>query len=104
MSVHSIRVVSYTDTDALSEILIIGPYATPQERDAAMWRLEGVRGFYGLVEVFEAKIPPEAADYTCTPDKVADVKTVRELLAAVYGDRYDPAEDDDADGHMLTNR
>lgn len=93
---HTIRLISYTDTDALNEILIIGPYNTPQERNDDMWRLEGVRGFYGLVEAAASKIPPDGADYTCTPDKVADVKTVRELLAAVYGDRYDPAEDDDA--------
>lgn len=95
---YTIRVISYTDSDALTETLIIGPYDTAAERDAAICRLEGVKGFYGLVELVAAKIPPEGADYACTPDKVADVRTVRELLAAVYGDRYDPAEDDDLIG------
>ncbi len=92
---HTIRVVSYTDRDALGEILVIGPYDSAAARFADIRRLEQIKAVYGLVELLEAKIPPEIADYACTPDKVADVKTVRQLLAAVYGDRYDPAEDDD---------
>ncbi len=92
---HTIRLVSYTDRDALNETLIVGPYSSAAERDTDIERLARVRGVFGMVHLYTAKIPPEAADYSCTPDKVADVKTVRHLLAAVYGDRYDPAEDDD---------
>ncbi len=92
---HTIRVVSYTDRDTLDETLIIGPYGSAAARAADIERLARVRGVFGMVHLHTAKIPPQAADYTCTPDKVADVKTVRQLLAAVYGDRYDPAEDDD---------
>jgi hypothetical protein len=93
--VHTIRLVSYTDSDALNEILIIGPYDSAATRDADIGRLAGVKGFYGLVELVAAKIPPEAADETCTPDKVAGVATVRQLLAAVNSYDYNPAEDDD---------
>lgn len=93
---HAIRLVSYTDRDALDELLIVGPYGTVAERDADIERLARTRGVFGMVHLYTAKIAPEAADYACTPDKVADVATVRQLLAAVYGDdRYDPAEDDD---------
>ncbi len=93
---HAIRVVDYMgDWDDLNDLNIIGPYDTAAARDAAIRRLSGAKGFYGCVELFPATIPPEAADSSCGALTVADVATVRELLAAVHGYDYDPAEDDD---------
>lgn len=96
MSTYTIRLVDYMGGwDDLNEVNIIGPYPSAAERDAAIRRLAQVKGFYGCVELFPATTTPDAADNSCGPLTVADVATVRELLAAVHGYDYDPAEDDD---------
>ncbi len=91
---YTIRLVDYGgDNDDLNDVNIVGPYDTRHDRDTDLRRLACLPGVYGLVKLFPATTPPEAADYACGPLTVRDVATVEELMCAVYGLDYDPATD-----------
>ncbi len=82
---HSIRVIDYGgDYDDLNDIIVIGPYDTPGDRDRDLSRLAALPDVYGFLDLQRSRLDPEQADYRCTPFMVRDVANLQELVDELY--------------------
>lgn len=82
----SIRVIAYWgDTDDLNEILIIGPYTSPEARTHDLHRFDALPGNNGDAEFEPSRIDPAAADYAVAPERLAGIRTLHDLIDQLYG-------------------
>lgn len=82
---HTIRVVNYLgDYDDMDEMILIGPYATADERNAALLRLEAVPGVRGNLTFHPSVSNPLHADVSASAWQVAEVNNLDELVEAIW--------------------
>lgn len=83
---HTIRVTNYLgDRDDMMEILIIGPYPTEADRDAALDRLAKLPGVRGNFDLEPSQLGVLGADFSSSAEKLDNARDYHDIHRALFG-------------------
>lgn len=83
----SIRVIPYWgDLDTIGDIIIIGPYPTPEARDEDLHRLANLHGSHGSAEFIPSRLDAATPglDGRASPGQVAGCRSLEDLVDVLY--------------------